>query len=77
MGGGTDLLQADDERLGTLDLIDLPGFTHGLLDDVAVVVVILETRRYGGSVFTATLTIKQFNRCHPSKLRLLKEQVRG
>ena len=39
----TDLLQTEDERLGALDLVDLPSFTHRLLDDVAVVVVILET----------------------------------
>ena len=39
---GSDLLQTEDEGLGTLDLVDLPGLTHGLLDDVAVVVIVLQ-----------------------------------
>lgn len=41
----TDLLQTEDERLGTLNLIYLPSLTHSLLDDVAIIVVILEQRK--------------------------------
>lgn len=41
-GQCTDLLQTENERLGALDLVDLPSFTHRLLDDVAVIVVILQ-----------------------------------
>lgn len=37
----TDLLQTDDERLGTLNLVDLPSLTHSLLDDVSIIIVIL------------------------------------
>lgn len=40
----TDLLQTEDERLGTLNLVNLPSFTHSLLDDVAIIVVILQKR---------------------------------
>jgi len=38
----TDLLQTEDERLGALNLVDLPSLAHRLLDDVAVIVVILQ-----------------------------------
>lgn len=38
------LLQTEDERLGTEDLVGLSGFTQRLLDDVAVIVVILRQR---------------------------------
>lgn len=37
-----DLLQAEDEGLGTEDLVDLPGLAESLFDDVAVVVVVLK-----------------------------------
>lgn len=37
----TDLLQTEDEGLGTLNLVDLPSLTHSLLDDVTVIIVIL------------------------------------
>lgn len=43
-GAFTDLLQTEDERLGTLNLVNLPSFTHRLLDDVAVIVVILQEK---------------------------------
>lgn len=39
----TYLLQAQDERFGTLDLVDLSRLAHRLLDDISIVVVILET----------------------------------
>ena len=35
------LLQTEDERLGTLNLINLPSLTHGLLDNVTIIIVIL------------------------------------
>lgn len=37
----TDLLQTEDERLGTLNLVNLPSLTHSLLDDITVIIVIL------------------------------------
>lgn len=37
----TDLLQTENERFGTLNLVNLPSFTHGLLDYVTIIVVIL------------------------------------
>lgn len=41
----TDLLQTEDEGLGTLNLVDLPSLTHSLLDDVAVIIVILQRNK--------------------------------
>lgn len=38
----TDLLQTEDECLGTLNLVDLPSLTHSLLDDVTIIIVILQ-----------------------------------
>lgn len=41
----TDLLQTEDERLGTLDLVDLPSLTHSLLDDVTIIIIILKEEK--------------------------------
>lgn len=41
----THLLQTEDERLRTLNLINLPSLTHGLLDDVTVIIVILRRKK--------------------------------
>lgn len=41
----TDLLQTKNQRLGTLDLVNLSSLTHGLLDDVTIIVVILRHRK--------------------------------
>lgn len=41
----TDLLQTENERLGTLNLVNLPSFTHSLLDDVAIIIVILQKKK--------------------------------
>ena len=37
----THLLQTEDECLGAQDLVHLPGLAQSLLDDVAIVIVIL------------------------------------
>lgn len=41
----TDLLQTENECLCTLNLVNLPSFTHGLLDDVTIIVVILQKKK--------------------------------
>lgn len=41
----TDLLQTENKCLCTLNLVNLPGFTHGLLDDVTIIVVILQKKK--------------------------------
>lgn len=38
------LLQTEDECLGTEDFVRLSGFTESLLDDVAIVIIILRQR---------------------------------
>lgn len=40
----SDLLQTEDERLGTLNLVNLPSLTHSLLDDVTIIIVILQRK---------------------------------
>lgn len=40
----TDLLQTENECLGTLNLVDLPSFTHSLLDDVTIIIIILQRK---------------------------------
>ena len=40
------LLQAEDECLGTQDLVNLSGFTQSLLDDVTTVIVILNKNHW-------------------------------
>lgn len=37
----TNLLQTEDEGLGTLNLVNLPSLTHRLLDDVTIIIIIL------------------------------------
>lgn len=39
----THLLKAEDECLGALDLVSLPGFAQSLFDDVTVIVIVLRT----------------------------------
>lgn len=39
------LLQTEDEGLGTLNLVCLSGFTQSLLDDVAIIVIILRAEK--------------------------------
>ena len=46
------LLQAENERLGTLDLVRLPRLAQRLLDDVTVVVVVLRTGEENTTVST-------------------------
>ncbi len=39
------LLQAEDQSLGTLNPVNLTCFTHGLLNDITVIIIVLHTDR--------------------------------
>lgn len=39
------LLQTEDERLGTENLVRLSGFTQSLLDDVTVIIIVLKDEK--------------------------------
>lgn len=71
----TDLLQTEDEGLGTLNLVDLPSFTHCLLDDVTIIVVIL-LRKKGERVSEASSctdwTVYKLAGLHPTNARTMR-----
>lgn len=62
----TNLLQTKYERLGTLNLVNLPSFTHRLLDDVTIIIVILRGERDTG--MRRSLSLSKVAACRFSRL---------
>lgn len=63
------LLQTEDEGLGTENLVRLSGFTQSLLDDVAIIIIILRQRsKTVKNMQFSTIYLNEVS--HPKHLRL-------